>query len=159
MKPIPTPCTCAMLRRTSRRVTQIYDQALRPAGLRLTQYSVLAHLSRHSPAVDRGGRGSPADIALTDGMSITELAERLAMDRSTLTRNLRPMVRAGWIRVGPGSNNRQRAVQVTPPGRARFEEARPLWQEAERRFRRAVGKSEAERLRVLLDRVLVASGD
>ncbi|MDH3474180.1 MAG: MarR family transcriptional regulator, partial [Rhodospirillales bacterium] len=66
-----------MLRRTARRLTQAYDQALRPSGLRLTQFSVLANLTR------------------SGGLSITDLAELLAMERTTLTRNLRPLERAG----------------------------------------------------------------
>ena len=77
------PCTCARLRRTARRLTRAYDRALRPSGLRLTQYSVLANVTR------------------AGGLSITELAERLAMDRTTLTRNLRPLEAAGWVRVAP----------------------------------------------------------
>ncbi len=134
--PIATPCTCAMLRRTSRRVTQLYDQALRQVGLRLTQYSVLANASRR------------------EGLSITELAERMDMDRSTLTRNLRPLVRSEWIRIEPGSDSRQRAVVLTPAGRAKFEEALPLWKKTEKVLRASVGKERVESLRELLDQVM-----
>ena len=138
--PIATPCTCAMLRRTTRRVTQLYDQALRQVGVRLTQYSVLAKVARN------------------DGLSITEMAERLEMDRSTLTRNLRPMVRSGWIRIDAGPDNRQRAVQITPEGQAKFAEAQPLWKKTEKALRATVGKEEVEALRQLLDRLLVVAG-
>lgn len=134
-------CSCAVLRRAARRVTQSYDKALKPAGLRLTQYSVLANLSRH------------------EGLSITELAERLAMDRTTLTRNLRPMEREGWITRAAGADKRSRAVGITASGRALFERAFPLWQEAERGFRRKMGRDTVAELRQLLDAVVAGGAD
>ena len=136
VRPPDAHCTCAVLRRTARRVTQAYDRALRPAGIKLTQYSVLANVLRDG------------------GLSITELAERLAMDRTTLTRNLRPMERAGWIEIGPGPDRRRRAVRITAPGRKVFEAAFPLWQAAERDFRRGLGRDTAAELRRLLDLAL-----
>ncbi len=129
---VPMPCTCAMLRRTARRVTRIYDRALRPAGVRLTQYSVLANVAR------------------SGGLSITELATRLEMERTTLTRNLRPLVRAGWVIVARGSDRRQRSVGLTQAGRQVYETARPLWEAAEARLRENLGE-EADALRGLLD--------
>ena len=129
-------CTCAVLRRTARRVTQAYDRALRPAGIKLTQYSVLANVRRDG------------------GLSITELAERLAMDRTTLTRNLRPMERAGWVEVGPGPDRRRRSLRITAAGNEVFETALPLWQAAERSFRRGLGRETAADLRRLLDQAL-----
>jgi DNA-binding MarR family transcriptional regulator len=126
-------CTCALLRRTARRLTQAYDQALRPTGLRVTQYSLLASLAR-------GG-----------GLSITELAALMVMDRTTLTRNLRPLERAGWVRIGAGGDQRSRAVDLTPGGRRVFERALPLWQEAERSFRRRMGRDEVKALCRLLE--------
>lgn len=128
-----TPCTCAKLRRTARRLTQAYDRALKPSGLRLNQYSVLANVSRHG------------------GLSVTDLAELLAMDRTTLTRNLGPLVDRGWIRVAPGPDRRRRAVEITAAGRRVYEAALPLWREAERAFRRRLGREEAAALRQLLD--------
>ena len=129
-------CTCAVLRRTARRVTQAYDRALRPAGIKLTQYSVLANVLHDG------------------GLSITELAERLAMDRTTLTRNLRPMERAGWIEIGAGPDRRRRAVRITAAGRGIFKTAFPLWQAAERGFRRGLGRDTAAQLRHLLNLAL-----
>jgi len=140
-KPPDGHCTCAVLRRTARRVTQAYDRALRPAGIKLTQYSVLANVRRDG------------------GLSITELAERLAMDRTTLTRNLRPMERVGWIEVGPGPDRRRRAVRITAAGREVFEAAFPLWQAAERGLRRGLGRDTAAELRRLLDVALQQAGE
>ena len=124
-----------MLRRTARRVTRIYDRALRPAGVRLTQYSVLANIN---------GAG---------GLSISELAERLEMERTTLTRNLRPLVRAGWVIVARGSDRRQRSVGLTQAGRQVYDAAFPLWQAAEQHLREVLGH-DAEALRALLDATL-----
>jgi len=132
----PTPCTCAMLRRTARRVTRIYDRALRPTGLRLNQFSVLANVARDG------------------GLSITDLAGRLEMERTTLTRNLRPLVRAGWVIIANSRDRRQRSVGLTHSGRTLYEQAMPLWQEAERGLRDDLGRSETEQLRKLLDQTL-----
>ncbi|HEX6142489.1 MAG TPA: MarR family winged helix-turn-helix transcriptional regulator [Geminicoccaceae bacterium] len=128
-----------MLRRTARRVTQAYDAALRPAGLRLTQYSILANLDR------------------APGSTITGLAERLVMDRTTLTRNLRPLERAGWVARGPGADPRARTLALTAAGRATVERARPLWQAAERSFRARLGPERAGALRDLLDEAAQAA--
>jgi len=125
-----------MVRRAARRLTRDYDRALKPAGLKLTQYSVLANLVR------------------SGGLSITALAERLAMDRTTLTRNLRPLDKAGWIRVGSGPDSRSRAVDITELGRDTYDRALPLWRQAERSFRRSVGQAESAELRRLVDLVL-----
>ena len=78
-------CTCFKLRCLTRRVTAVYDRALSAAGIRVTQYSLLSHL--------RGLRGVP----------ISQLAEKLDMDRTTLTRNLKPLHRGGLGGVGPSS--------------------------------------------------------
>ena len=142
--PPETPCTCAAMRRAARRLTRTYDRALRPAGLRLTQYSVLANLARAA-----GGAG---------GLTVTDLAWRLAMDRTTLTRNLRPLEAAGWIRIAPGPDRRSRAVVLTAEGRRVFETAQPLWQDAERGFRRALGREDAAELRRLLDAAMGSVG-
>ena len=128
-----TPCTCAMLRRTSRRVTQAYDRALRPSGLKLTQYSVLATVQRTGP------------------ITITDLAERLALDRTTLTRNLRPLVTSALVTIDSGHDARSRAVRTTARGKAAYQKARPLWHKAERLFRDTLGRAETSELRRLLD--------
>jgi DNA-binding MarR family transcriptional regulator len=134
-----TPCTCAKLRRTARRLTQAYDRALKPSGLRLTQYSVLANVARRS------------------GLSVTDLAELLAMDRTTLTRNLRPLSARGWVRIAPGPDRRSRAVEITEAGLLVYQEALPLWRDAERAFRRRMGRDEAAALGQLLDTAVASA--
>ena len=137
--PPGSPCTCAMARRTARHLTREYDRALKPAGLKLTQYSVLANLVR------------------SGGMSITALAERLAMDRTTMTRNLRPLERTGWIMVRDGPDGRSRSVNITGAGKGIYDRAQPLWQAAERAVRRSMGQKDVAALRRLLDTALAAT--
>ncbi len=138
-RPPDSPCTCAKARRTARHLTREYDRALKPAGLKLTQYSVLANLVLHG------------------GMSITALAERLAMDRTTMSRNLRPLERSGWVVVRDGPDRRSRSVSITGAGRGVYERAQPLWRAAERTFRRSLGLEEAAALRSLLDTALTVT--
>ena len=135
-EPTDTPCTCAMLRRTARRVTRTYDRALRPCGLRLNQFSILANVARDG------------------GLSISALAGVLEMERTTLTRNLRPLVRSGWVLIASSKDRRRRSVGLTQSGRALYERAVPLWREAERQLREGLGGDETARLHDLLDRTL-----
>ena len=126
-------CTCFMLRRATRRVTQIYDRHLQPTGLRITQYGLLARL-----------RGGP--------LHMTELAERMGMDRTTLTRNLRPLERLGYVAVDPGEDRRTRSVAMTEAGRKAAADALPYWRAAQKAVREALGASLTDELHGLLDR-------
>ncbi len=119
-----------MLRRTARRVTQLYDEALAPAGIRLTQYSLLATL-------DRAG-----------SIALTPLAEHLGMDRTTLTRNLAPLVTRKLIKLEAAAG-RTKLAQLTARGAKLLEEAYPYWQSAQRGFARGLGAEDAARLRAL----------
>lgn len=134
-------CTGASLRRAARRLSQFYDDALRPTGLKLTQYSVLSTL------------------AYAEDPSITDLAERLVMDRTTLTRNLRPLQKAGWVTVGRGGDARSRAVSLTPEGRRVLERAGPVWREAELAVRERLGPDGGRSLRHLLSTASAAFSD
>ena len=131
-------CTGAALRRATREMCQFYDRALRPVGLTLNQYSLLRN------------------AALTPGASITELAARLAMDRTTLTRNLGPLEKSGWIEVCAGPTKRSRAICLTKRGRALLEEAIPVWRRAEEDIRQILGSDESRVLRDLLERSMRA---
>ena len=118
----PLPCTGARLRRLNRRTTVFYEQYLRPLGLRLTQYSVLVHL------------GSAPQALL-------ELADRLEMDRTTLTRSLRPMIERGWVVASRGSDARLRLLSLTPDGLALRERARGQWVRAQRSLEAVLGRA------------------
>lgn len=128
-------CTCALIRRSARRITQIYDAALQETGLRITQYSILANVD------DR------------KDLSITDLAKLLVMDRTTLTRNLRPLQRDGLVQLDDGPDRRSKALHLTSKGRKALAQARPLWEAIEATVRGIVADDELTQLRSLLKRV------
>ena len=111
-------------------VSQSYDAALKPAGLKATQFTLLAVIA---------GRGP---------MPMTRLAEILVMDRTTLTRNLKPLVAKGWAEIGRERDERVRLISATEAGKAVVAEAAPLWRQAQARVEHRLG---AERLSELLD--------
>ncbi len=120
MKPESLPalgCACASVRRAARAVTRLYDEALRGAGLRITQFTRLQ-------ALERTGT-SPQGA----------LGELLALDPTTLSRTLRPLADAGWIRAARGPDRREVCWTLTPAGRRRLARARPAWARAQARLR------------------------
>ncbi len=117
----PINCTCFNLRKAARAVTQAYDEALKPSGLRSTQMALLTVVESRGPS------------------AITELAEELVMDRTTLTRNLRPLMDRGLLEVVAGADRRQRPVAITAEGRAKLAEALPLWREVQSRLADRLG--------------------
>jgi len=118
------------VRKAARALSQHYDAALAPAGLKGTQFSLLnaVHL------VKEGG--------------IQQLSEVLGMDRTTLTRNLGPLTKQGLLEIHPGFDRRERRVELTDAGRAKLKEVLPLWQQAHARLQVGLG---VERSRHLLD--------
>jgi DNA-binding MarR family transcriptional regulator len=122
-------CMCGTFRRTARALTQLYDDAFRPVGLRGTQFTILQVLSR-AGEVSQG-----------------ELGQILAMDSTTLTRTLRIMVREGWISERRGEDRRERWLRLSKPGRDQFNRALPPWEKAQAQLRRQLGD---ERWRELL---------
>ncbi len=127
----PQACLCFNLRKAARAVTQLYDAALEPAGLRATQFSLLAVLDR------RDGR---------DAVTITDLARAMVMDRTTLTRNLRPIEKQGLVAIAPGDDRRTREVRLTQRGRTALTRATPRWRHAQTRMLDALGDRRARRL-------------
>ncbi|MBL8376599.1 MAG: winged helix-turn-helix transcriptional regulator [Burkholderiales bacterium] len=140
LDPAGAECTCFKLRSLSRQVTRFYDRILAPAGLKVTQYSVL-------------GR-TRACMAAGRAPTVSELAEALNTDRTTLTRNLGPLIDAGWLKVGDGPDARSKAVSLTPAGEAALRHARGMWREAERRLRETAADSDIDQLHTLIDRLL-----
>src|ERR1700724_2467579 len=116
-KPSTSPCLCNALRQASRAVSRLYDLELRGVGLRTTQYSLLRHLSRAGEVRQR------------------DLGGMTSLDETTLTRNLRPLIDAGWVAIGSGEDRREKLVQITGAGRAKVQEARPAWERAQERMR------------------------
>ena len=135
----PRGCTCAKLRRLSRRVTAVYDRELAGAGLRVTQYSMLGLIQREA------GQG---------GTPLTVLAERLDMDHTTLSRNLKPLIAQGWAElVSSDTDARVRLARVTAAGAAAWQAARPHWKRAQLEVNRTLGDDTVDRLHQWLDQV------
>jgi len=143
--PVPRPvsgCTCARLRRLTRRMTALYDRELSPTGLRLTQYSLLATLRREA----QGG-----------GIPVSDLASAMDMDRTTLTRNLRPLLDQGLVELGADpADARVRRAAITAKGNRAFLDAMPHWRIAQDFVNRTLGVADVGALHDWLDRVTPA---
>jgi DNA-binding MarR family transcriptional regulator len=130
----PGECFAGAARKASRRLTQFYDDALEPCGLRSTQYTILAELARFA---------TPPTLA--------ELASALVSDRSAVGHNLRPLIRDGYIALEPGAGDRrERRIHLTARGQSKHGEAWPLWQAAQNEFLAVYGKDQSESLRTAL---------
>jgi len=131
-----TACTCGSLRKASRRISQFYDSALAPVGIKSTQFSILAE-------VERGSIDGP--------LTMCELATAMVMDRSTLGHNLRPLQRDELLSLRlAAADRRKRHVALTRKGKATLRRARRLWRTAEGRFEKIFGKRHAADLRAVL---------
>lgn len=128
-------CACFNLRKAARTVTQLYDAALKPAGVLATQLPLLAA------------------TATLERATVTELAEAMVMDRTTLTRNLRPLERDGLVRTTPGKDRRVREVSLTRKGQKVVLEAYPLWRQAQATVARRLG---AKRVKYLVAELTAA---
>ena len=106
-------CACSALRRASRAVTLHYEAHFRGQELRATQFTILATLNQTGP------------------IALTRLAEQLGLDRTTLTRNLRPLARKGFVTEAPQADRRVKQVAITPAGAAAAREALPAWHKAQ----------------------------
>lgn len=132
---VATQCNCTSLRKASRRISQIYDLALAPAGIKSTQYAIFAELNRHAKPP----------------LTMQELARAMVMDRSTLGHNLRPLERDGLIAIVVDPDDRRsRVVKLTVAGRKLFQKATPHWAEAQSLFEEAFNSKTSSDLRKLL---------
>jgi len=129
-------CVCATFRKATRALTLLYDAYLRPADLRVTQYSLLKNVLAREPA------------------SVNQLAAVTVTDRTTLTRNLRVLEQRGLIRIQEGEDRRSREVTVTPRGREAVVKATPCWERAQARVIGQVGVERWKRLREELGLVI-----
>ncbi|MGW3664786.1 MarR family winged helix-turn-helix transcriptional regulator [Streptomyces sp. NPDC005141] len=135
-------CNSLALRKAARYLGAAYDKALAPTGLRTTQFSILRHLS---------GR---------EAITITALADIIAMDRTTLATNLKPLARENLVTVETSSTDRRaRVVSITPDGQSRMEAALPYWRTVQAQFEEKFGADRAARLRATLEDVLEAGFD
>ena len=129
----PQGCTNLKLRQLMRRVTQLYDAEVGKTGLRGTQYSLLSYVVKLGPV-------RPVD-----------LARAMKVDASTLTRNLRPLIDAGWLVLEPGPDARSRLVSATAAGRDKRQEAQRRWRVAQESLNERLGLRRVVALHALLD--------
>ncbi|HKU24717.1 MAG TPA: MarR family winged helix-turn-helix transcriptional regulator [Candidatus Sulfotelmatobacter sp.] len=135
LAPPPLPCMCATLRRCARAMTQHYEDALRPWGLRGTQFTILQALE------------------LAGEVSQGELGKILAMDSTTLTRTLEIMARQGWVKKWSGRDRRERRLRLAKAGQLQLKRALPAWQRVQSRLRQRLGEEFWGRLMTLTNEV------
>ena len=129
----PQGCTNLKLRQLNRMVTRHYDHYVAESGLKNTQYSLLSHVVKLGPI-------RPGD-----------LARRMQMDASTLTRNMQPLVAQGWLKIGAGDDARSRLVEATETGHAKRAEGQRAWKEAQMALNKRLGVERVAALHELLD--------
>ncbi len=123
-------CACQKMREASRKITRMYDESLRPAGIKATQFNVLTV------------------VALKDEATLTELAETLGMERTTLSRNLGPLERNGLIKVSAEGYRRARSANITNKGVVVMEKALPLWRLAQKSLKRRLDDEVWDRIQI-----------
>src|ERR1700688_5028762 len=133
------PCACQNLRRVTRIVTRIYDQELKKAGIEITQFGLLTAL------------------AIAGHANQGRLSAGFAMDSTTLTRTLAVLRKRGWVEVQPGKDRRERLFSLTQAGKAQILKARPSWEHAERRLRKALGDVAWKKMKKTVSRMTEAA--
>jgi DNA-binding MarR family transcriptional regulator len=128
LREMTSQCACLNARKAARLLSQLYDAALRPVGVRSTQLPLLA------------------TIALRGSLTVTELAEAVVIDRTTLTRSLLLLEQRGWVRSTAGEDLRMREINLTPSGREVLRRAIPLWEKAQALVRTSLGGGLADRI-------------
>ncbi len=126
-------CICAKVRRSARLITQQFDEVLRPSGLRPTQFTILQALAEIGP------------------VAMTPLANKIALDRTGLTRNLKVLERQEWVRAERGNDQRTRVVALTAAGKEKLNEVLPLWEIAQNEVRAAMSEDVWGELNTALD--------
>jgi DNA-binding MarR family transcriptional regulator len=133
-------CTCLRIRRTSRRITQVYDHALAEAGFTVNQFILLGNLYG-------------AELRRGDGLSVGALADRLGTDPTTLNRTLKPLKARDLLKDAPDPDDKRvRIVRITPKGKRELVDAIPFWRKAQAQVKRALGAKATLALNELLDR-------
>jgi|SRR5579871_918793 len=129
----PEGCTNFKLRQLGRIVGRHYDGFLAGTGLKTTQYSLLSH------------------VVLLGPIRPSDLAARMRMDASTLTRNLQPLLAQGWLQSGPGADGRSRLIEATPAGRSKRVEGQRAWKQAQLAINARLGDRRVAALHAVID--------
>ncbi len=134
-KPDHEYCTCEALRRLTRRMTAVYDGHLAEADLTVGQYSLLVNIGAET-------------------LPLSRLARRTATDRTTLTRTLSPLIKAGWVAVVPGEDARTRLVTLTEAGRRKVAAAYAAWRGAQDQIDAALSPKLTDALHGMIDKAM-----
>lgn len=133
----PQGCTNLKLRQLMRRLGAVFDQEMACSGLRGTQYSLLSHVIKLGP------------------LRAVDLARAMKLSTSTLSRNLQPLVAAGWVLVRPGADARSRLILASEAGLEKRKEAQAMWRVAQERVNAMLGPAKVIALHALLDESLL----
>lgn len=125
-------CYCIVLRKASRRISALYDEALEPHGINIAQFSAIRTIKRNAP------------------ISLTELAHKLDLDRSTVGRNMKVLERMGIVVSETGKDQREALLSLTPEGMALLERTDPIWEEVQNQVESRLGPDHARQLGELL---------
>ncbi len=125
-------CHCILLRKASRKVSSYYDEVLAPLGVNIGQFSLLRNINRTAP------------------VSLTDLAVRVELDRSTVGRNSKVLERMGLITIGHGEDQREAMLEVTPKGHTVLTEGAPLWDSVQDDIEARLGAEKTKQLQELL---------
>ncbi|MBF2028428.1 MAG: winged helix-turn-helix transcriptional regulator [Oscillatoriales cyanobacterium C42_A2020_001] len=136
LRQVVSTCACFNVRKAARAITQHFDAILEPSGLLITQFTILVA------------------VEIVKAGTMNELAEVLGMDRTTLTRNLKPLEREGWLKSEPGQDLRTRVISLTTDGAAALAKALPLWRQAQTDVEEALGQ---QRWNTLLSHLVEAT--
>ncbi|SFG07217.1 DNA-binding transcriptional regulator, MarR family [Desulfotomaculum arcticum] len=121
-------CVCFNLRKASRLLSQVYDQALKPSGIKVTQFSLMMA------------------VAGNDGITMGKLARPLGMDRTTLSRNARLLEKKGLIEIGEGEDRREQVLNLTEKGAGLLLEAIPIWERVQKQLTEKLGEKRLDEL-------------
>lgn len=128
-----TECSCHMIRKSARKITQFYEGSLREAGIKPTQFSILAALANTGP------------------VQLTQLADGLLLERTSLTRNLNVLAHNGWVELQTGEEDlRQRVVSLSKKGYEQLDRAIPYWKKAQKAIASEMGQNTLTELRKTL---------
>ena len=131
-----TECSCNMIRKSARKITQFYESSLREAGVKPTQFSILATLANTGP------------------IQLTPLADRLLLERTSLTRNLNVLKGYGWVQLQTGvEDSRQRIVSLSDKGYEQLDHAIPYWERAQKAIANEMGEDKIAGLRKTLGKI------
>jgi DNA-binding MarR family transcriptional regulator len=125
-------CYCIVLRKASRRISALYDEALAPLGINITQFSALRNVSRNAP------------------ISLTDLGHEMELDRSTVGRNMKVLERMGLVAFGTGKDHREAVLSLTSEGIALLQRAKPIWDDIQGQLESRLGPDHAIQLGQLL---------